>query len=262
MLKDIQTTLYDIFGYLLPGFIVLIGIVILFWSIFLPETVLYIPQFTAELWIAVTIVAYIFGHICQAIANLILHRSDASERILRKNSANALPSPPIDKESQKNRSAASARILSKRSEALPTPLIDTIIQKISTFTGIKPEDLEQKPHFLYQVCDEIIVQYGKTGDRDIYIFREGFYRGSCVAFVILTLALIVRVLRPNTMLNVDGTVYQISIAMLIFLILVAFIGAGLNFSRYKRFGDYRVTQAALGFLALHAKPKDEHKPVI
>jgi hypothetical protein len=37
MLKDIQVTLYDIFGYLLPGFIFLAGIAMLFWAIFMPS---------------------------------------------------------------------------------------------------------------------------------------------------------------------------------------------------------------------------------
>ena len=36
---------------------------------------------------------------------------------------------------------------------------------------------------------EAVLQDGKTGERDIYVYREGFYRGIWVLFILVTFAL-------------------------------------------------------------------------
>lgn len=36
MLKDIQVTLYDVFGYFFPGLILVFALTILFWALFWP----------------------------------------------------------------------------------------------------------------------------------------------------------------------------------------------------------------------------------
>jgi uncharacterized integral membrane protein len=119
---------------------------------------------------------------------------------------------------------------------------------VSVITGIPSDQL--KPYQLYQLCDEFVAHHGKTGEREVYIYREGFHHESIVAFVVLALTLVVRAVRPNAALNLGETTYPLSVWMLVFLIVTAVIGSWLTFKRYFRFGDYRVTQAVLRFLAI------------
>ena len=230
MLKDIQTTLYDIFGFILPGFVMLATIVILFWGLFLPNTALSVPQFSGEAWVAVTVVAYFLGHLCQAVANWMFSRDKPSERILSKGI----------------------------SSALPRDLIIRVEAEVSVISGIPSDQL--KPHQVYQICDEFVAQHGQTGDRDVYIYREGFYRGSSVSFVVLALALFVRAIRPNAAVNLGGSTYPLSIWMFLFFIVTIAISARLMYERFIRFGNYRVTQAVLGFLSIRGDKAQAQKP--
>jgi hypothetical protein len=49
MVRDIKVTLYDIFGYLLPGAVFFAGIAILFWAIYIPRTSLVLFRLTIEI---------------------------------------------------------------------------------------------------------------------------------------------------------------------------------------------------------------------
>src|SRR3977135_2854446 len=71
MLKDIQVTLYDIFGYLVPGFVSLAALVIPFWGFSFPTIPLPFQVFS-EHGLATGVAAYVIGHMTQAIANIFL----------------------------------------------------------------------------------------------------------------------------------------------------------------------------------------------
>jgi hypothetical protein len=221
MLKDIQVTLYDIFGYLLPGFIFLAGIAMLFWAIFMPSAPIQLSTISVDNWIVILVGAYIAGHMVQAIANLLTKKLQSAENT----------------------------VLSKgKPDSFPNAVIDSATKKVNLMLGVKLKDM--KPSFLYQVCDEAIAQFGITSDRDIYIYREGFYRGLTVSFMVLFVGLIARVLVPSTSVNISGNVLPISVSMLLFFDVISLIAARLSFNRYKRFGDYRVREAVIGFLLL------------
>jgi hypothetical protein len=79
MLKDIQLTLYDVFGYLLPGGLALVAIMIVFWASFCSAYPVVIERSGFEVWVAVSIVAYVLGHIVQGIANTVTDRMTRPE---------------------------------------------------------------------------------------------------------------------------------------------------------------------------------------
>src|SRR5438132_6695512 len=74
MLGNLAFTLYELFGYLLPGGLVLLGLVILYWSIFVPGVPLSIATFEPGLvtWASLVIVSYLLGHAVQGVSNTLL----------------------------------------------------------------------------------------------------------------------------------------------------------------------------------------------
>ncbi len=71
MLQAIQVTLYDVFGYLLPGFVFLAAILVAFWALCFPGAPLPWPPVIQADWLVVGIPAYVAGHLAHALANLI-----------------------------------------------------------------------------------------------------------------------------------------------------------------------------------------------
>jgi len=223
-MKDLQVTLYDIFGYLLPGFVFLAGIAILIGAIFMPSSPISLSTTAIDNWIVIVIGAYIAGHMVQAIANIITKKLPSAESL----------------------------ILEKgHPESFPGDVIDLVESEVRSTLGIKSKTM--KPGFIYQVCDEAVLQFGVTSDRDIYIYREGFYRGLTVSFMVLVLGLTVRVLIPGASLNVSEKVQPLSTLLLLFFDALSLLAAWLSFNRYKRFGGYRVRGALIGFLLLGNK---------
>ena len=84
IIKDIEITLYDIFGYLIPGSVALIGIYLIAWRVVLPPNQDWTDA-SARAWVVVLGLAYVMGHFVQALSNLIF-RSESNgptERVLR-----------------------------------------------------------------------------------------------------------------------------------------------------------------------------------
>ena len=67
MIKDLQVTLYDVFGFLLPGAVFLGGEAILYWAIFLPQTVIPIVSPSLGQWVILLSLAYLTGHIWPSV---------------------------------------------------------------------------------------------------------------------------------------------------------------------------------------------------
>ncbi len=225
MLKDIKVTLYDIFGYLLPGIVFLASIVILFWTIFIPRSPLVPYQLTDKIWVLALLVSYFSGHMAQALANIL---------------AKLLPS-------------AEDLVLSRdRANNLPKAIIESVKSKASSMIGIDLKEINSE--WLYSICDETLVQSGVVEDREVYLYREGFYRGLTVSLFALALSLFLRMVIPGTTIIISSGVSQsISWTILLFLTLISFVGSLLAFLRYMRFARYRVTRAIIGFLALQGK---------
>jgi len=221
MLRDIKVTLYDIFGYLLPGAVFLAAIAVLFWVIYIPQTPLVFVQLTIETWVLILLLAYFSGHIVQALGNLLIEPFFSTKSLAFSKS---------------------------RADSLPDALVQSAKSKASAMLGVDLKDIS--PEWLYRICDETVVQCGAIGDREVYQYREGFYRGLTVSFLMLFLSLVVRTAVPGTSLKLSDTLQAINGLVLLFFILISLAGSLLAFLRYRRFARYRVIQAIIGFLAL------------
>ncbi|MGP8141060.1 MAG: hypothetical protein ACLQBU_04240 [Terriglobales bacterium] len=110
-------------------------------------------------------------------------------------------------------------------------------------------------HPLVRALDEYSVQAGELGDREIFVYREGFYRGTSIACFFLSIALLVRACVPGASIQFTKGLFYISTVE---LLLTAFIISGIGrmfVRRYRRFADYRITRAVLAALVLENLPK-------
>mgnify|MGYP000141370585 CR=1 FL=1 len=221
MIKDLKITLYDIFGYLIPGLVLFGALVIFFWSIFFPKYPLEVSYSLSPAgWIAALLSSYLCGHLAQACANILIRFARPTE----------------------------LSELSGQKKGLPESLVQSAKIAISTKLKIKSEDIT--PELLYTICDEILVQRGITEYRDVYQYREGFYRGLTVSFVVLLLSLITRVLIPGAALGFSGAVKALKWQIFLFFGTLALSCVVLFYIRYRRFAKYRVRQAVIGALIL------------
>jgi hypothetical protein len=228
VIKDLQVTLYDVFGYLLPGIVFVAALATLFWAIFFPQAVLPVDLPTAEVWIAFLVASYVAGHMAQALGNLIVWFRPSTEDL----------------------------ILGTTSKSrLPEPLVTACRTKAKETFGVDVSNVSA--NWLYRFCDDAVIRSGKTGERDVYIHREGFYRGifvGLVTFSLATLALFLRLWIGNNHLKIST--WEIGPGQLLFFLLLWIGWSWLAYRRHRRFGEYRVTHAMLGFLTV----KEDKKP--
>src|SRR5712692_9256746 len=80
MVGNLAFTLYEAFGYLLPGGIAFLAFVVLYWAFFVPGVPLGIANFQAGLvtWAAVTLASYVLGHAAQAVGNVCFQGVESS----------------------------------------------------------------------------------------------------------------------------------------------------------------------------------------
>lgn len=220
MFKNLQISLYDFFGYLLPGCIVLLAIAIPFWIIFVPNLALNINNISTELWIIILVMAYFFGHFAQSSANYI----------------NKL-FPPMEKEViETDASNRFKKIVKKAKEKS---------NQIYTFGD---DALTAKE--LYDICDITITQFGRNQEREIYRYREGFYRGLAVSLFALTLSTVAAIIFPIKSITINGAAMNIGQGMLLFFAIISFVGAILSYLRFRRFRRYHIKLVIVSYPAL------------
>jgi len=227
MLRDIKVTLYDIFGYLLPGIVLFIALstifrTFLFWS----ESIVLI-NLNFELWILIILASYFLGHMGQALGNIFekyIFRLNAHFFISR---------------SKKNK--------------IPDIITDVVKSKINEIYNLNSDDIEDKKardKWLFRICDETILQYGVIENRELYEYRGGFYRGLTVSFFILFISLCLRMTRPEGSIRLYEWTLSMNRNTIVTFAAISIIGVILFFYRYKKFFRIRIRQALLGFLAL------------
>lgn len=246
MFKQIQVTVYDVFGYLLPGTMLLVATAILCWTVVFPaESVtlanadntycrLGLSSFGAIRlsWWLVVLLAYFSGHMAQAMGNALVSCI---------------------------KSVKCSKTLLWQVERIPEPIMTMArVSAVSRF-GAGANDMDAI--WLYRLCDAGVAQFGCVEDRELYQHREGFYRGLTISFLMLALALAVRMIVPSASFLVEQKTLIVPIAAMTFLALISLIGAVLSFLRYRRFYSYRVTSAMLGFIILSKKKELETEGV-
>jgi hypothetical protein len=225
-LADIQVTLYDIFGYLLVGLAAFASLSVLTWALVFPTARLREPHLTSADWFAVLVVSYILGHLVQAVANALTER---------------FPS-----------------LAPKAREALAwIPCHKKITEKVLLEEPCKDasdKDKEAHAYKVFELCDIVVAQKGVAGgDREIYQYREGFYRGLAVSFSLGFAAVFIRAVHSgNAVIGkhdkhvVTGWEY--------FLVLVVLAAAiALTYHRYLRFFNLKWHNTLGAFAVLTGK---------
>jgi hypothetical protein len=220
--KELQITLYDIFGYLLPGSIILIAVVILFWSLFWPSApfalIANVPTLPA---IGLLFSAYLAGHLGQGIANFLEKLPNVRRKL-------EIELPLSAELSQLVRDAVAERF------------------------GYWAKWLKSKE--LVLLCDQALICACSPGEREIFIYREGFYRGNCVALALLGLTLAVRLICSPAIIYLGDARIEIHRIQLILAALIAAFGTCLSFRRYIRFSTHKNATCLARFLALTKEP--------
>lgn len=228
MLNNFVFTLYEIFGYLIPGSVAFSGFATLYWALFNRQGPLRPESFNPQLgtWIILLGTCYVLGHAVQALGNKLLRKTEESALEMES-------SPEVRIPARK----AAASILKQDEEGL-------------------------KAKWVYRVLDEYAVQNGIAGDRDMFIYREGFYRGTCVALFLATISLVIRAAVPGS--SVVYANWSVNVAWNEFAVSIGIVG-GLGFlfyQRYCRFVQYRITRAALAALVLIDKKSSNSDRVL
>ena len=232
MFKELPVTLYEVIGYLIPGMVNVGALTVLFWALVFPAQVVAFDIPTGELWVAFLVLAYIAGHMAQAFGNLV------EEKCLK----------PVEQLVIENTAP----------DRLPQAVVDACKAKATAFTKV---DMSSAPaRWLYRVCDDAVIRSGKTGEREIYVYREGFYRGVFVSFSLLAVGCVALWIRlfwvKEAAIMLVKAHWGITQWHLVFFAVVSAIWAILSFRRYRRFGEYRTTHALLGFLSVKELTKE------
>jgi len=222
MLSNFAFTLYEIFGYLMPGSLAFAGFAVIYWALFVPDIPLGVADFAPGIgtWVVVVVGGYILGHAVQAVGNIALRRVE--KKVIEMGDAPLLRKSAVD---------SASRIF-----------------------GADAKDIE--PRWAYRILDEYAVQKGQPGDRDMFIYREGFYRGTCVALLFLAASLILRAAISGTSIQFWHWKMTVSATE---LLTTAFLIGGLGWlflRRYRRFAEYRMTRAVLSALVLQRLAND------
>lgn len=221
MKESLNFTLYEIFGYLMPGLVAFAGIIVLFWVVFHGESVLPLSlwRISSSGILAILFIAYLLGHAVQALANVIFTGADREVISDVKN--------PI---------IAVART---RAQAM--------------FPEIEKELDDHM--WLVRVMDECCIQGGHEGDREIFTYREGFYRGAMLAALVFGTGILMSAVIGNLKFRIGEAVlipsrWELGLALLITLLLA--LGF---YKRFQRFSQFRVSRVIAAFLVLSRKPQ-------
>jgi hypothetical protein len=223
MFKELQVTLYDIFGYLLPGAIILLGFMLIFWAIFWPTTPIWVYVHPPlSLAVCAVLFAYLAGHLGQAVGNFL----------------ETLPH---------------VKTVLEAKLPLSVELNQMVYDAVAARFGEKAKHL--KPKELLTLCDQSLVHAASLGEREIFVYREGFYRGTCVALGFFALALVIRLLWSPAVLVLTTRSIEFHRRELAVAAALAGLGSWLSFRRYLRFACIKNVCCATRFLALVKAPQ-------
>lgn len=255
MLKETKFTLYDVFGYLLPGAILLAALAIVLWSIHFTDEPLAFSLPGAEAWVLIIAVAYIAGHIAQALSHLLMKLLGWPWERLRK--WQRIHNWHWFQQRRWFCSNEHIHLSEGSHERLPAELLNAARTKAAALAGMPEQAIDAE--WLFRICDEAVVQRGNLGDREIFVYREGFYRGLCFALVALAAALVVRMAHGEITLALSAGPKKMGWEFVAFFLVTCLAFIYLCFQRFRRFGRYRISQAILAFLVMPEEKRKKEK---
>ncbi len=220
MVGDFRATLYDLFGYLVPGMTASVAVILVgehfVGSVHLTNLAPFPTRLAAA---SLMLLAYVAGHAVHAIGNIV---------------------PGL------NRTAESRAF---EAGGLPVILLDKSRARLADLLKVDVEALP--PEEMFALIDEARLQSGVVGDRDIYIYREGFYRGMVVALAMLAFGLVTHLVVADFCIRSSALVAGCIPRSAAFIASLAAAGTSWLFLyRMRRFGRYRVQRGLYQFLVL------------
>ena len=221
-LDKISVTLYDLLGYLLPGYILLLACSIAeasFW-----ESSLFALSRISRNPVLCIIVAYFLGQISHALGSWI--------KIKRYKWFDDRGNYSLNPEVKKR-----------------------VVEALEETYGLKLKD-DQKLSKIdrYLLADNYIVASGGSVERDILTAREGFFKASVVAFAILGLTVLssLFVSVPRIQISPGAFIFPTKISIIV-LTIFFFLLVWLFRQRFIFFNCAKNNNALLTFLALRQK---------
>lgn len=253
-MKELNITLYEIFGYVLPGAIATLAVSLFYYIFTVSGTEVVLPQMSKTFAALIGIIAYFSGHIVQTLGNIAYRNMYKAEDVLLETK---------DNEERLGWFLSLERCIDSKffgnHNRLPKDLLQSIAISLSDIYKIAPDAISGGT--MYKLCDAYVLQNGNVSEREVYTYREGFYRGlsiSCFMLVFATLCMCF--LKPMTLIWINTFSIEIRLKDFLFVFLLASIGSILFYYRYKRFYNYRIVIAVTSFVALiykGGKPEDK-----
>lgn len=221
-MKEIQVSLYEIFGYLIPGVVAVGASLIVYWTFFV-STPFVLAHNDGNGWWLALFGSYLAGHLVQSLANIVLCRRTNISLVLESGSKLSMP---VEILNEAKRFAASLVGL-KTSGKLPASSV-------------------------YEICDAYVQQKGINDSREVFVYREGFYRGLFMSMALLSATLFLRAFCANSEVVWFGVHHEFTWSELVFLAVISGSASWLFFRRFRRFGKYLLSHGIYSALVIRA----------
>ena len=189
-------SLYDLFGYLIPGMVTLAAISLLYWRLFVPEYIFAPSEIDVNVWIYIIIASYILGHIVETLA-----RRCPCYLFIADYEIDKIPDDIVKVAAERlfKRMDLSKDFQDKLTEKIMPCrkgwklMFDKFIEciNICLFNGKEETDEKTNRRELVKLFNRALTQNGNVAARDIYMHKEGFCRGMSVALFLFSIPLVI-----------------------------------------------------------------------
>jgi hypothetical protein len=221
MLGDLRVSLYEFFGNLVPGTVMLAAAITSVWAFFYSNDPLATDRLIAVPWYVSLILAYLAGVLTQGLA------SQAEDWL-------------------------GNRALLKLTEHTLEPELQSFVGKARDLlrTEFELDFSKARLDWVFRACDEALAQSDRTPDRETYRYREGLFRGLAMSFLVLTAAVAARAVIPGAALQIDGAAFPLSRGILLTIGAIALITSGVCLLRFRDIRIKRFARTITGFVML------------
>jgi hypothetical protein len=244
-LDKINLTLYDLFGYLMPGYLMLIGASVAesTWS----STHLLSLSRLVSIPVPYAIAAYFLGQMAHAAGSTLSSWSRTGSTRLESR-CNSLAPGSLRCRALKT----TLKIVRPAVEKLDPALSKHVAVELRAAYGLRDEELDENSRLAtYQLCDSFLSAHKCPGEREVLQAREGFFKASAAAFIACALVFSASLIGPGARVSLtSGNVEKFGWWLSLACALISWLMASICWQRFHFFGRLKRNNAALVFLAL------------